>query len=78
MEVEVKLCYGLVWNSEPLRRCTNPAKYRYDAGRGRIEYLCGVHAQVYKGSENLTPLPKEGGSRDPSHRKRIGRCSIHA
>ena len=58
VEVEVKLCYGLECNSKPLRQCTNPAKYRYDAGRGRIEYLCGVHARVYKGSENLTPLKK--------------------
>ena len=57
--VENELCYELVWNSKPLRQCTNPAKYRYDAGRGRVEHLCGVHAKVYKGSENLSLLTEE-------------------
>ena len=59
-----------VLGDEPLRPCPFCGRQRPYVSRVELPtcwemYVlcegCGVHAQVYKGSENLTPLPKEGG-----------------
>jgi hypothetical protein len=48
---------------KPIVQCKNPAKYRYQVTKGRVEYLCGVHARRLKDNpylcDSLTPLAQE-------------------
>ena len=55
-----KLCCDFVWSrGQPLVSCKNPAKYKYQITRFRVEYLCGVHARRFRESPNLAPLPPD-------------------
>ena len=61
-----QLCEAFVFSrpKKPVRSCTYPAKYRYQPGRFRVEYLCGIHARRVKGSVNLTALERTNDATD--------------
>lgn len=60
-----KLCTELVY-STPVRQCTHPAKYVYATVRGRIDFLCGVHARRFQGIPNLKPIVENKNHDQPN------------
>jgi hypothetical protein len=56
MKTNVQLCDELIYDF-PVRQCTHPAKYKYQATLGHASYLCGIHARRLQGSAFITPYP---------------------